>query len=162
MLLPIKGLPDVGVDPWWLWRGPVERMESLKWENKGGRTSSKRTKAQRESQSFWGISAQGWAGYLWQNSPLAQTDSKWPDVWEKWGLPTCKSFRGLSNSLITAEPPSSQFCSSQLVWFPDLVDPSFASIQRFYLLFCSQSPKRSGDQCSAFMPPVAESSFHPA
>lgn len=91
--------------------GAVERMESLKWENKGGRTSSKRMQVQRESQSFWGISARGWAGYLWQNSPLAETDSKWPDVWEKWGLPTCKSFRGPSNSLVTAEPPS-QFCSS--------------------------------------------------
>lgn len=54
--------------------GAVERMESLKWENKGGRTSSKGIKAPRESQSFERVYAQGWAGHLWQNLCVAQAD----------------------------------------------------------------------------------------
>lgn len=44
--------------------GLVEGMESLKWENKGGRTSSKGIKAKGESLPIWGIYARGWAGHL--------------------------------------------------------------------------------------------------
>lgn len=52
--------------------GAVERTESLKWENKGGRTSSKGIKAPREGRFFESVYAQGWAGHLCQNLPLAQ------------------------------------------------------------------------------------------
>lgn len=47
----------MGADPGWLSRGVVERIESLKWENKGGRTSSNEIKAQRERLPFQGIYA---------------------------------------------------------------------------------------------------------
>ena len=80
----------------------MEGTESLKWENKGGRTSSKGIKAQGESLLIWAIYAQGGAGlgisggiYLRARQGLR---------WDHGGCPSTEGFRGTPGIFVSTEP----------------------------------------------------------